>query len=59
MAAVGRREVPGAERRPARDDEIVPLLHHPERMLVPEVAAYPAIHIDLLPSGRDAATGGP
>ncbi|MGW2567374.1 GNAT family N-acetyltransferase [Streptomyces sp. NPDC001537] len=31
------------------DEEMIPLLHRPERMLVPEVAAYPAhLHIDLL-----------
>ncbi len=31
-------------------EEMVRLLHHPERMLVPELAAYPAhLHIDLLP----------
>lgn len=45
---------------PARtpDDEIVPLLHHPERMLVPEVAAYPAhLHIDLLPEWQGRGYG--
>lgn len=32
------------------DDMMVDLLHRPERMLVPELAAYPAhLHIDLLP----------
>ncbi|EGX56137.1 acetyltransferase [Streptomyces zinciresistens K42] len=32
------------------DEEIALLLHTPERMLVPEVARYPAhLHIDLLP----------
>ncbi|GGW14318.1 acetyltransferase [Streptomyces capoamus] len=31
-------------------EEMVRLLHHPERMLVPELAGYPAhLHIDLLP----------
>ncbi|MDQ1046208.1 GNAT family N-acetyltransferase [Streptomyces sp. V4I2] len=40
------------------DDEIVPLLHHPERMLVPEVAAYPAhLHIDLLPEWQGRGYG--
>ncbi|MFE9445921.1 GNAT family N-acetyltransferase [Streptomyces sp. NPDC006602] len=45
---------------PARtpDDEIVPLLHHPERMLVPEVAAHPAhLHIDLLPDWQGRGHG--
>ncbi|MEU4098743.1 GNAT family N-acetyltransferase [Streptomyces sp. NPDC026673] len=32
------------------DDMMVDLLHRPERMIVPELAAYPAhLHIDLLP----------
>ncbi len=40
------------------DDEIIPLLHHPERMLVPEVAAYPAhLHIDLLPDWQGRGYG--
>jgi GNAT superfamily N-acetyltransferase len=47
---------PGTPRTP--DDEIVPLLHHPERMLVPEVAAYPAhLHIDLLPPWQGRGHG--
>lgn len=40
------------------DEEIVHLLHHPERMLVPEVAAYPAhLHIDLLPAWQGRGHG--
>jgi len=40
------------------DEEIVPLLHRPERMLVPEVAAYPAhLHIDLLPQWQGRGYG--
>ncbi|MCX4700113.1 N-acetyltransferase [Streptomyces sp. NBC_01373] len=40
------------------DDAIVRLLHHPERMLVPEVAAYPAhLHIDLLPEWQGRGYG--
>jgi GNAT superfamily N-acetyltransferase len=40
------------------DDEIVPLLHHPERLLVPEVAAYPAhLHIVLLPQWQGRGYG--
>jgi GNAT superfamily N-acetyltransferase len=47
---------PGSPKTP--DDEIVPLLHHPERMLVPEVAAYPAhLHIDLLPEWQGRGFG--
>ncbi|GAB1339355.1 hypothetical protein ACE1SV_59450 [Streptomyces sp. E-15] len=40
-------------------EEMIRLLHHPERMLVPELAGYPAhLHIDLLPGrhGRGGAT---
>ncbi|MFF0082490.1 GNAT family N-acetyltransferase [Streptomyces canus] len=40
------------------DEEIVALLHRPERMLVPEVAAYPAhLHIDLLPEWQGRGYG--
>jgi GNAT superfamily N-acetyltransferase len=44
---------------PATPDEaIIALLHHPERMLVPEVAAYPAhLHIDLLPAWQGRGYG--
>ncbi len=40
------------------DEAMVHLLHHPERMLVPEVAAYPAhLHIDLLPDWQGKGHG--
>lgn len=40
------------------DEEIVRLLHHPERMIVPQVAAYPAhLHIDLLPAWQGRGHG--
>ncbi|MFI1722752.1 GNAT family N-acetyltransferase [Streptomyces sp. NPDC020489] len=44
---------------PATPDEaMIPLLHHPERMLVPELAAYPAhLHIDLLPEWQGRGHG--
>ncbi|MDF9816624.1 GNAT family N-acetyltransferase [Streptomyces sp. SPB162] len=44
---------------PATPDEImVDLLHRPERMLVPELAPYPAhLHIDLLPDHQGAGHG--
>jgi ribosomal protein S18 acetylase RimI-like enzyme len=46
----------GAPRTPT--DWMVGLLHQPERMLVPEVAAYPAhLHIDLLPTHQGAGHG--
>lgn len=39
-----------AARYPDDGDEMVRLGHHPERMIVPELAGYPAhLHIDLLP----------
>ncbi|MEW2399270.1 GNAT family N-acetyltransferase [Streptomyces sp. NPDC046862] len=40
------------------DEAIIQMLHHPERMLVPEVAAYPAhLHIDLLPQWQGLGHG--
>ncbi|MCF1599250.1 GNAT family N-acetyltransferase [Streptomyces muensis] len=40
------------------DETMIGLLHHPERMLVPEVAAYPAhLHIDLLPEWQGRGHG--
>jgi ribosomal protein S18 acetylase RimI-like enzyme len=39
-------------------DWIIRLLHHPERMLVPELADHPAhLHIDLLPSHQGGGFG--
>jgi ribosomal protein S18 acetylase RimI-like enzyme len=39
-------------------DGIVRMLHHPERMLVPQVADYPAhLHIDLLPAAQGQGWG--
>lgn len=49
-------EPAGPPRTPA--DQMAVLLHRPERMLVPEVAAYPAhLHIDLLPGHQRAGCG--
>ncbi|GAA1361718.1 GNAT family N-acetyltransferase [Streptomyces beijiangensis] len=40
------------------DDQMAALLHRPERMLVPELAAHPAhLHIDLLPGHQRAGLG--
>ncbi|GAA2493718.1 GNAT family N-acetyltransferase [Streptomyces longisporus] len=40
------------------DEQMILLLHHPERMIVPEVAAYPAhLHIDLLPAWQGQGHG--
>ncbi|MGW7514366.1 GNAT family N-acetyltransferase [Streptomyces sp. NPDC054796] len=39
-------------------DEMVALLHHPERMVLPELAGHPAhLHIDLLPSHQRSGLG--
>ncbi|WP_055695778.1 GNAT family N-acetyltransferase [Streptomyces prasinopilosus] len=41
-----------------RDEEMARLLHHPERMSVPALAAYPAhLHIDLLPDRQGLGHG--
>lgn len=49
-------EPPGPPGTP--DEAMAGLLHHPERMLVPEVAAYPAhLHIDLLPGRQGQGHG--
>ncbi|WP_405774819.1 GNAT family N-acetyltransferase [Streptomyces sp. NBC_00859] len=46
----------GPLRTPA--DQMAALLHRPERMLLPELAAYPAhLHIDLLPGHQRAGFG--
>jgi ribosomal protein S18 acetylase RimI-like enzyme len=44
---------------PSTPDEVMlGLLHHPERMVVPEVAGYPAhLHIDLLPEWQGHGHG--
>ncbi|MFD3456485.1 GNAT family N-acetyltransferase [Streptomyces sp. NPDC058691] len=40
------------------DEEMAGLLHRPERMVVPELAGYPAhLHIDLLPDYQRAGYG--
>ncbi|MFD3731926.1 GNAT family N-acetyltransferase [Streptomyces sp. NPDC058632] len=42
----------------ALDEETAWLLHHPERMSVPELAAHPAhLHIDLLPDWQGLGHG--
>ncbi|MEU0194599.1 GNAT family N-acetyltransferase [Streptomyces afghaniensis] len=49
-------EPPHPPRTP--DEAIARLLHHPERMVVPELAAYPAhLHIDLLPDRQGRGHG--
>ncbi|WP_189080632.1 GNAT family N-acetyltransferase [Mangrovihabitans endophyticus] len=50
---------PAPSRPPATpDEEMIALHHRPERMLLPELAGYPAhLHIDLLPSHQGAGHG--
>ncbi|MFI8949940.1 GNAT family N-acetyltransferase [Streptomyces sp. NPDC053750] len=50
---------PAPEKAPATLDEVIAgLLHDPERMIVPELAAYPAhLHIDLLPAWQGRGHG--
>ncbi|MDI5973300.1 GNAT family N-acetyltransferase [Streptomyces sp. SL13] len=50
---------PAPTQAPATPTEVmVDLMHRPERLLLPELAAYPAhLHIDLLPSHQRAGFG--
>ncbi|MFJ4523492.1 GNAT family N-acetyltransferase [Streptomyces sp. NPDC088810] len=49
-------EPAGPSRTPT--EEMIRLLHHPERMLVPGLAGYPAhLHIDLLPAWQGRGYG--
>ncbi|WP_328331640.1 GNAT family N-acetyltransferase [Kribbella sp. NBC_00382] len=39
-------------------DQMISLMHNPERLVIPEVAAYPAhLHIDLLPAYQRSGHG--
>jgi ribosomal protein S18 acetylase RimI-like enzyme len=50
LPLVGDRFPPPAGEPSTPDERMALLLHRPERMIVPEVAGYPAhLHIDLLP----------
>ncbi|MCX5315073.1 GNAT family N-acetyltransferase [Streptomyces sp. NBC_00154] len=49
-------QLDGAPQTPS--EEMIALLHNPERMIVPEVAAHPAhLHIDLLPAWQRKGYG--
>ncbi|KJK37316.1 GCN5 family acetyltransferase [Streptomyces variegatus] len=49
-------EPPGPPRTP--DEVMAGLLHHPERMVLPELATHPAhLHIDLLPGWQGRGYG--
>jgi len=58
-ATAARLPAPGAaDGPPGPDDELLGLHHHPERMLVPGLADFPAhLHIDLLPAHQGAGHG--
>lgn len=56
-ATAGRYPLP-AEPPVTPDDEMLALHHHPERMLLPELAGHPAhLHIDLLPGWQGQGWG--
>jgi GNAT superfamily N-acetyltransferase len=56
-ATAGRYAQP-AEPPVTREDSMLRLLHHPEHMIVPELADYPAhLHIDLLPQWQGRGLG--
>ncbi|MFE7710846.1 GNAT family N-acetyltransferase [Streptomyces sp. NPDC057486] len=66
VTAFRKRWLPLVEERfpepdgPARtpSEEMIALLHNPERMIVPEMAAHPAhLHIDLLPAWQRKGYG--
>ncbi|WP_128428325.1 GNAT family N-acetyltransferase [Streptomyces cyaneus] len=58
LPSVGNRYLEPSGPPSTPDEVIIGLLHHPERMLVPEVAAYPAhLHIDLLPDWQGQGHG--
>lgn len=60
LPGVADRHEPDPGREPQGPDELMAwLLHHPERLDVPDLAAYPAhMHIDLLPSHQRQGHGG-
>jgi ribosomal protein S18 acetylase RimI-like enzyme len=55
-AVSGKFPLPRVQATPS--DFMVSLLHNPDRMVVPEVAAFPAhLHIDLLPEAQGGGHG--
>ncbi|MBA0049804.1 GNAT family N-acetyltransferase [Streptomyces sp. AJS327] len=49
---------PSGDAEPEPDERLARILHHPEGMLVPELAGHPAhLHIDLLPRGQGRGLG--
>ncbi|ATB30417.1 GCN5 family acetyltransferase [Melittangium boletus DSM 14713] len=58
LPRVASRYPPPVEPTRTTDEWLVSTLHHPERMLTPEIAPYPAhLHLDLLPEARGGGNG--
>jgi GNAT superfamily N-acetyltransferase len=58
LPALSPRYPPPKEPLLTPSDEMIALMHQPERMIIPELAAYPAhLHIDLLPTHQRAGHG--
>ncbi|HEX3588959.1 MAG TPA: GNAT family N-acetyltransferase [Pseudonocardiaceae bacterium] len=58
LPLVGPRHPEPASAPVTKDDEMAFLLHHPERMVIAELADHPAhLHIDLLPGHQRAGHG--
>jgi GNAT superfamily N-acetyltransferase len=59
LPRVADRHDPAPQGAPQGPDELMAwLLHHPERLLVPGLEAYPAhLHVDLLPSHQGRGHG--
>ena len=58
LPLVGKKHPEPTSAPVTKDDEMAFLLHHPERMVIPELADHPAhLHIDLLPDHQRAGHG--
>ncbi len=58
IPATARRCPPPSDTATTPDDAVLAAHHRPERMLVPEVAAWPAhLHVDLLPAAQGQGWG--
>ncbi|WP_395844688.1 GNAT family N-acetyltransferase [Cystobacter fuscus] len=58
LPLVAGRHPPPVEPARTPDERLISTLHHPERMLSPELAPHPAhLHVDLLPHAQGAGYG--
>lgn len=58
LPRVASRYPPPVEPVRTADERLISTLHHPERMLAPELAPHPAhLHVDLLPEAQGAGHG--